>query len=77
MSVQGWFISVSSNPKFPASLAYRCTACGIDYLFGDEKESKEPKAYCCGVWKTKPSEGWFNKLPIVPQVARRALVVLP
>jgi hypothetical protein len=75
MSIQtGWFISVSSNPKFPDAVAYRCTACGIEYLFGDETE---PRAFCCGEWKPKPHEGWFNKLPRVKTEPVRGLTVLP
>jgi hypothetical protein len=69
----GWFILQSSNPKFPDAVAYRCTACGIEYLFGDEKE---PRAFCCGGWKTKPKESWFSKLPRVQAVPVRGLTVL-
>lgn len=69
----GWFILESSNTKIPASVAYRCTTCGISYLFGDEAE---PKAYCCGEWKTKPKESWFSKLPRVQSVPVRDALVL-
>jgi hypothetical protein len=70
----GWFRVASSNPKFGLTLCYRCTACGISYAFADEKE---PKAYCCGVWLAKPSEGFFSKLPTVQAEPVRGLTVLP
>jgi hypothetical protein len=69
----GWFRVASSNPKFGLTLCYRCEKCGISYAFGDEKE---PKAYCCGVWLAKPSEGFFSKLPTVQAEPVRNLTVL-
>jgi hypothetical protein len=69
----GWFRVASSNPKFGLTLCYRCTACGISYAFGDEKE---PRAFCCGQWKTKPKESWLNKLPRVQAVPVRGALVL-
>jgi hypothetical protein len=38
----GWFILQSSNPKFPDAVAYRCTACGIEYLFGMSSSNHVP-----------------------------------
>jgi len=72
-NMTGWFIVASSNPKIPDSVAYRCTDCGIDYLFGDDK----PRAYCCGQFKDMPKMGWFRKLPRVKAEPARGALVLP
>jgi hypothetical protein len=69
----GWFIFISSNPKVPESVGYRCNVCGVSYFFGD---AKEQRAYCCNEWKKNPS-GWFSKLPRVKAEFARGLVVLP
>jgi hypothetical protein len=62
----GWYVLVSQNPKIRPSLAYRCTACGVGYVFGDS----EPRAFCCGVWITPPKKTfWSGDLPVVQSVA--------
>ena len=75
MSVQtGWFVVVNENSKVRETVAYRCLACSVEYFFlGDDPE----RVFCCGQWKTKPSEGWFSKLPRVQAQPQRGLTVLP
>ena len=76
MSIQnGWFVVVNDNSKVRETVAYRCPSCSVEYFFlGDEQE---PRAFCCGQWKTKPEEGWFSKLPRVKAQPHRGLIVLP
>jgi len=76
VSVQtGWFVVVNDSSKVRETVAYRCLSCSVEYFFlGDEKE---PRAFCCGQWKTKPEESWLSKLPRVQAQSQRGLTVLP
>jgi hypothetical protein len=71
-TITGFFYMALGQKR--EALCYRCLKCSIFKMFAPEDRKR---VWCCNTWKTKPDEGfWSGKLPRVPYIPPRGVVVL-